>query len=443
MNGEEICQRVIEMCRKEGATDVVASIGESEETMVRFSNNEITVIDDLDQKVCSIFVKVEARKAGTTVEDLSQPSLRTAARKVVAAARNSPPADAYVPLPKGPFRYDPELRMSPPVTTDLDVLVSWTRGAIDAGLKEGAERMAGSLIASNGTYTMATSGDVAASSAGGSLEISLRAFGKDHASGHSVSISPSDGMFSPERAGAEAGEYARLSASPVKGEPGSFRTILGPLAFAGLMNQFGRVSSAFLVDSGMSFLGGKVGQKLAPEWFYLYDDASMPNTYGSSAFDAEGLPTRRTEIIEDGVLKSYLHNSVTAQKYGTGSTANAGLVAPRPFNLEVSPGTKELDELIAEVDSGIMVTNAWYLRYQNYSTGDFSVIPRDAMFLIKKGEVAGSLKELRISENMLRLVGGIQEASRERKWIKWWEVRTPTLSPSVLVGDVRFTRSEI
>lgn len=443
MNGGEVCRRMIELCRKEGATDVVASIGESEETMVRFSNNQITVIDDLELKVCSIFVKVEARKAGTTIEDLSQASLKAAARKVVAAAKNSPPADVYAPLPQGPFGYDPELQSSPPVTTDPEVLVSWTQGAIDAGLKEGAERMAGSLIASNGTYIMATSGDVTAESTGGSLEISLRAFGKDHASGHSVSIAPSDDMFAPERAGAEAGTYAKLAASPVKGEPGNFQAILGPLVFADLMNQLGRVSSAFAVDSGMSFLGGKLGQKVAPEWFYLYDDASLPHTYGSSAFDAEGLPTRRTEIIEDGVLRSYLHNSTTAKKHQTGSTSNAGLVAPRPFNLEASPGTKEADELIAGVDSGIMVTNAWYLRYQNYRTGDFSVIPRDAMFLIKKGEMAGSIKELRISENMLHLVGGIEEASRERKWVKWWEVRTPTLSPTVLVRDVRFTRSEM
>ena len=54
--------------------------------------------------------------------------------------------------------------------------------------------------------------------------------------------------------------------------------------------------------------------------------------------------------------------------------SNAGLIAPHPFNLVVPPGEMTLDELISSVDDGIDVTNDWYLRYQNYSSGDFSTI---------------------------------------------------------------------
>ena len=91
----------------------------------------------------------------------------------------------------------------------------------------------------------------------------------------------------------------------------------------------------------------------------------------------------------------------------------------------------------------MMVTNDWYLRYQNYGTGDFSTIPRDAMFRIKNGQIAGPVKDLRISENILGIVKNIEAMTRERKWVKWWEVDTPTLAPTALVSKVKFTRSQM
>jgi PmbA protein len=95
------------------------------------------------------------------------------------------------------------------------------------------------------------------------------------------------------------------------------------------------------------------------------------------------------------------------------------------------------------VSRGIYVTNDWYLRYNNFQSGDFSTIPRDAMFLIKDGKIESSLKELRISDNMLRILGNIGELSKERKWIKWWEVEVPTLTPIALVKGMKFTRSRM
>jgi PmbA protein len=153
------------------------------------------------------------------------------------------------------------------------------------------------------------------------------------------------------------------------------------------------------------------------------------------------LPTQRTVIFERGVFKSYLHNSTTARKHGTTSTANAGLIAPRPFNLVLTPGDEDLDSLVRSIDLGLYVTNNWYLRYQNYGTGEFSTIPRDAMFLIKNGELVGSVRDLRLSDNMLRLIKNIETVSAARQWVRWWEVSTPALAPHGLVRSAKFTRS--
>ncbi len=441
MKPEEVCKKLLELCRAEGATDVIASVSEFEEGMIRFSNNEVIISDDLVETTCSIFVKVESRKASTTLADLSSGSLRSAAKKVVSAAKNTPPGDIYAPLPNGPFQYDPMLLKQKKVSVEPEDLTGWTQQAIEAGTKEGASRMAGSLIARNADLTFMTTGGAEGQAQGSSLEISVRAFGEGLASGHGVSISASENDFDPTRAGSEAGRLAKMARSPVPAEAGERQAVLGPLVFADLVNQFGRSASAFHVDSGLSFLGGKIGEKVASEKFTLLDDPTLVGTYGSAPFDAEGSPTKANKIVSNGILRTYLHNATTAKKYGTENTSNAGLIAPHPFNLVVPPGEMTLDELISSVDDGIYVTNDWYLRYQNYSSGDFSTIPRDAMFLIKNGELSSSVRELRISENMLNIFKNLEGSTSERVWIKWWEVDVPTLCPSVKVSTMKFTRS--
>lgn len=442
MRAEDICQLVLRACKAQGVNDVVASVAESEGSMVRFSNNEITVVDTLMDTTASIFVNDNGRRAGTNVADLSKKGLEAASRKVVEMAKRAPAATTYAPLPQGPFTYDPKLLDGREVPSDPRSLVGFVKEAIDAARREGAERVAGSLVADNGRFTLQTSAGAFAVARRSAIELSLRAFCAEDASGHSVSVAGSKEDFKPAQAGEEAGRMAKLSLGPAEGEPGEYEAVLGPLVFADLVNQYGRSASAFMVEAGLSFLTDKLGQRVASEAIGLTDDPTMEGTYGASPFDAEGLPTRRNPIIEGGVLKTYLHNSSTAKKFGVATTANAGLVAPRPFNLVVGEGQRSLEEMISSVQKGIYVSNDWYLRYQNYQTGEFSTIPRDAMFLIEGGKLIRPIKELRISDNLLRMLSATKELSKERKWVRWWEVEIPTLCPSALISGVRFTKSK-
>jgi PmbA protein len=441
MRAEEICQLVLRTCKAQGVSDVVVSVGQSEGAMLRFSNDQITVASTLTDVTASIFVNDNGRKAGTSVADLTRRGLEFASKKVVEAAKHAPPGANYAPLPKGPFSYDRKLLEGRTVPSDPKMLVSYVQEAIGAAKAEGAKRVAGSLMVDNGKLTLHTSAGAFGVVKKSSMELSLRAFVSDIASGHAVCVAGRESDFKPAEAGAEAGRQAKLAAEPSGGEPGEYQAVLGPLVFADIVQQAGRQASAFFVDANLSFLADKLDQKVAADSFTLVDDPTLEVSYGSVPFDAEGLPTQRTPIVEGGVLKTYLHNSSTAQKYGSRSTANAGLVAPHPFNLVVGPGESTLQELIASVDKGIYVTNQWYLRYQNFQTGDFSAIPRDAMFLIRDGKLERPLKELRISDNVLRMLSNLRGMTRDRKWIKWWEVEVPVLCPTALVDGVRFTKS--
>ncbi|MEM0449939.1 MAG: TldD/PmbA family protein [Methanomassiliicoccales archaeon] len=440
MKAEDICQLILSTCKSLGAHDVVVSVTQSESSMIRFSNNEITINKELRESTVNLYVNEHGRRASTSTANLSKRSLESMAKKTVETARKSPIQSIYAPLPKGPFKYDYKLLNCPLINSDPKMLVSMVHQAIESAIKEGAERVAGALVLENNKLTLHTSADAFGMMRKSGLEVSLRAF-CGGSSGHSVSVSGNEKNFEPIKAGEEAGRLAKLSVSPSTMEPGLYDVVFGPLTFASFINQLGRSASAFMVEAGLSFLSEKLGNRIGPEELNVYDDPTLQGTYGAAAFDAEGLPCRKNVIIERGVLKTYLHNSTTAAKVGVESTANAGLISPRAFNLVVEEGKHSTQELIKSVDKGIFVSNNWYLRYQNYTTGDFSTIPRDAMFLIENGEFSKPIRELRISDNMNRIFKSILGLSKERKWVHWWEVETPTLSPSALIGGVRFTKS--
>ena len=409
--------------------------------MIRFSNNEITISKSYDESLVSIFLMIKKHRAATTVPLSSTRNLERTVKNLIKTAKITPPADLYAPLPEGPFNYDPKLLEAPGISLHPEILISYVKEAINSALEEGAKKTAGTLIAAKEKIILATSGKVHASQERNSLEISVRAFTSDVSSGHFVSISREEEKFDPSEAGRIAGRIAKSASNPKPGKPGRFTALLGPLVFADLISQVGIVSSAFLVDAGRSFLADKIGSEVACSKLTLIDDPTVADSYGARGFDDEGVPTRRNVIIERGVLRSYLHNSATAKKFGVETTGNAGLISPHPWNLIVEPGEKSFEEILSEIDKGIYVTNDWYLRYQNYRTGDFSTIPRDGMFMIKNGEIHSSIRELRISDNMLRILRNIREISRTRTWIKWWEVNIPTLTPYAVIEDLNFTKS--
>ncbi|MEM2057712.1 MAG: metallopeptidase TldD-related protein, partial [Thermoproteota archaeon] len=162
----------------------------------------------------------------------------------------------------------------------------------------------------------------------------------------------------------------------------------------------------------------------------------------SRTFDDEGIKTRKNIIVEKGTVKGYLHNVKTALKFKTESTGNAGWIMPSPWNLVIEEGSIGFEEALEEIKNGLYIVSNWYTRFQNYSTGDFSTICRDGVFLIENGELKGALKGVRVSDNIVRLFSSISTVCKERKWVRWWEVRTPAYLPAMVANDVRVTKAQ-
>jgi PmbA protein len=306
---------------------------------------------------------------------------------------------------------------------------------------EKAKKVAGVLYAGYGEVEMASSGGAHASEKGTSIDLSIRAFCAKDESGHSVSCSRTLQGFDAESAGKKAALLASLAKGPVEGSPGKYDVLFDPMAFAGLAGLTAGFASAFYVESGFSFLAEKLGRAVASPAVSITDAGNMPGGLGTMSFDDEGVPTQTTEIIKRGVLNTYLHNTSTAKKYLVKTTANAGLVNPGPRNVVLEPGTRSKDDVIAGIRNGLYITNVWYTRFQNYRTGDFSTIPRDAILVVKDGEFVGSVKNIRVTENLENLLKKITAVSNRPEWVRWWEVETPVYLPYVLAESVNITKS--
>src|SRR5438552_7354449 len=169
------------------------------------------------------------------------------------------------------------------------------------------------------------------------------------------------------------------------------------------------------VYRGASFLAGKLGHKIAGDNVTVIDDGTIPGGFGTSPFDGEGVPTRRTLVIENGTLKSYLLNTYTAKKLGLQTTANAsrglaGTPGIGPGNYFLQPGTKTPQQIIAGIGEGLYVTE--FLGHGvNLVTGDYS---RGASGLwISGGELTFPVEEITVAGNLKQMFFNISEVGND------------------------------
>ncbi len=429
-------EMIMRIAKSAGFGDVVIISTEMERTQVRFANGDISISKKWLSRSTEVFVEKDKRIAATEISVYNEESIERSLKELYRMLGSIEPKEDYFGIAEPSPNYEEIQDTYDPQLLNADPAELAKRG-IDA---TGLDRVAGVLYIDHTKTYLSTSNGAEAEDHGTGVEISIRAFKGDLASGHATTSSRVLSKFNPEKAGEKAGRIAEMVNSPVLGEPGKYEVIFDPLSFGNLISMMGMFTSAMAVEAGFSFLKDKLGKRVASENFTLKDIGNMPNGYGTRKFDDEGVSTRSTDIIKNGVLQTYLLNHSYAKKYGMENTANAGLSMPHPWNLYVEPGNFSEDEIF-DVKEGLYITNIWYTRFQNYITGDFSTIPRDGIFLVKNGEIKGAVKNIRISDNLQRMLENITATGRNLEQIHWWEAETPVNVPYIRIRDVGITRA--
>ena len=235
-----------------------------------------------------------------------------------------------------------------------------------------------------------------------------------------------------EQVGKEAARRTLRRLGARKAKTAHVPVVLDPMVANSMLEHIFEGVNGDSVYRGASFLAGKLGQQIAGSNITVIDDGTMIGGFGTSPFDGEGIPTRRTVVIENGILKSYLLNTYTAKKLGLETTANAsrglaGTPGIGPGNYFLQAGTKSPQQIIGNIKDGLYVTEFLGMGV-NLVTGDYS---RGASGLwIVNGELAYPVEEITVAGNLKDIFNNISEIGSDL------EFRGSVASPTIRIDGL-------
>jgi PmbA protein len=428
----ELVKSALARARLRGACAADAVVVESDAREVRVRGDDVEFVTQQRSRTLGLRAFVKApeglRVAITSTSDLAEATALQLVDDTVELAGATAP-DPCAGLPEGGFAESlPELDLIRPEERDVPLEAR----IADARRAEAAARGLDPRV------TNSQGSDASSSFARIAFGNSQGFFGEYESAHHSIVSVPvasengsmqTDWWASTARSLAaleEPGAVGRRAAERALRRLGSRRvkTCKVPVIFEAvtarslLSHLAGCVSGGALYRKA-SFLCGRLGERIASDAVTVVDDGRRRSGLGSRPFDGEGLPTRRTVVLEKGVLKSWLLDGYSARKLGLASTGNASRSpgsAPgaSATNLWLDPGDSSLEEMIAGTERGLLVTWLFGPGF-NPVTGDFS---RGAAGLwIEDGRVAYPVHEITIAGNLGEMLAGIDAVGRTVEWL--------------------------
>ena len=179
-------------------------------------------------------------------------------------------------------------------------------------------------------------------------------------------------------------------------------------AAASLLGVFSSIFSAEAAQKGLSLLKGREGEAIASEAVTIVDDPHRPHSAASQPFDGEGVPTRKKNVVEKGVLQTLLHNLTTAAKQGVATTGNAArgyasAVGVAPSNFYIAPSQESVEAMLARMGEGFLITEVSGLHAgANQISGDFSLLAKG--FAVRGGQKAEPVEQITVAGNFFAVL---------------------------------------
>ena len=416
---------VVAQAIKGGATDAEAVAREGDEFSVNVRMGQVETLTESGSRALGLRVFLGTRSASTSTSDLTPGGIRQLVEGALALARVTE-EDPFTGLPDagdfGSIDGDLHLYFDDVYSLPSSERIEWARRAEAAALAADpriANSNGASFDAATGSKVLVNSrgfaGSYRTSYAGISVSpLAVDANGAMQRDAWWSSARRMADLESPESVGREAARRAlrRLGARRVPTQQAPI--VFAPEIARSLIGSIFEAASGDVIWRGASFLAGKLEQTIAAPAVTVLDDNTMllpsgVGGFGTSPFDGEGLPSRCTVVVQEGILRSYLLNTYTARKLGMQSTHNAsrGLAGTPGIgcgNLYLHPGKQTPEEMIAEVQSGLYVTSLMGFG-TNIVTGDYS---RGATGLwIENGQLTHAVEEITIAGNLKEMLRNI------------------------------------
>jgi PmbA protein len=443
MDLKEVANDVVARAMAGGASAAEAVVREGSEfsTVVRLSNVE--TLKESGSKAIGVRVFFGQRAASTYSTDFSSASLQQMVNSALTLARvtsEDPFAGLADADQHGSLEGDLDLYHEDVYSLSTSDRIDYARRAEKAALEVDPRirnSEGGSFDAATGSKVLATSNGFLGEYRQSYCSVSAVPVAQDEHGAmqrdfwYSVARTLQR-LDSPEHVGQVAAQRTlrRLGARKVK--TARVPVIFDPQVARSLLSEICDAVNGDQIYRGASFLAGKLGQHIAGDNVTVIDDGTMRGGFGTSPFDGEGVPSRRTVVIERGELKSYLLNTYTARKLGLKTTGNASRgLAGNPGigsgNFFLQPGSRTREQIIADVPDGLYLTE--FLGFGvNLVTGDFS---RGASGQwIHNGELAYPVEEITVAGNLKDMLCNISEIGSDL------EFRGATASPTLRIDGL-------
>src|SRR5580704_9647754 len=418
---ESLATDVVKLAIKAGASDAEAVFREGDEFSVNVRMGQVETLKESGSRAIGLRVFVGKHSASASTSDLTADGIRQLVEGAMALA-NVTEEDPFVGLPEteefGAIKEDLHLYFEDVYSLAGSERIEWARRAETAAMAADpriTNSDGGSFDAATGSKVLANSrgfvGSYRSSYAGVSAApLAVDANGQMQRDGWWSSARRMSNLESPEAVGAEAGRRTvrRLGARRVATQ--RVPIVFAPEVARSLIGTVFDAASGDAIWRHASYLAGKLGETIGAATITIVDDSTMllpsgVGGFGSTPFDGEGLPSRRTVLVEGGVLRNYMLNTYAARKLGMKSTHNAsrGLAGAPGIgcgNLYLEPGTQTPEEIIGDVKAGLYVTSLMGFG-TNLVTGDYS---RGATGLwIENGQLTHAVEEVTVAGNLAEM----------------------------------------
>ena len=438
---ESTARRLLELARQQGASQAEVSCSESRGLNVGVRMGEVETVESNQDRGIGVTVYFGKKKGSASTGDVREESLVATVAQACAIARHTED-DAAAGLA------DADL-----MATDLREFDTWhpvEMSADEAVARALACEAAGRAVdarignSDGASFGSGLSLGVYANSHGfvgaerdthytlGCALIAGQGEGMQRDGWYSTALSL-DGVEDAVSVGRIAAERALARLNPRSVPTGAMPVIFSAEVARSLIGHYVSAVSGGSLYRRASFLCDSVGQRVFPAWFGILEDPFLPRGFRSAAFDGEGVATRRSPLVEGGIVQRYVLGSYSARKLGLATTANAGGVhnlevttnAGGVHNLDVTANIDNVQTIVRGQSRALLVTELMGQGI-NLITGDYS--RGAAGFMIENGELAYPVDGITIAGNLRGMFDAVEAVGADI------DPRSHIRTGSILVG---------
>ena len=433
-----IFQQMVDEARALGVTEIEAVVAGETQALTRFANNAIH--QNVSERVVSVSVRpvIDGRTARATTNRVDRDAIRDVVGQAIAITRLTE-ADGELPPLAGRAEY-------PGVTR-------WYEGTANAAPAERANAVADAIRVVEGAgqtaagiystgesvFSLFNSRGIAAHHAETIARFSITAMASD-SSGWAKSSACDHRGLDVLGLARTAARKATGSLAPRELPAGKYTVILEPAAVLDLVGQMFADFSATAIRDERSFLNDRLGKKLFGENITIYDDATHSGQSGPP-FDGEGVPRKRLTLVDRGVVKDIAYCRQAAALAGVEATGH-GYPLPNefgeaPMNIVIAGGESSVEDMVASIGRGVLVTRLWYIREVDPYEKIFTGMTRDGTFLVEDGQVTAGLRNFRFNESLIEMLSNVEALSLPVR--ASGEETFDMVAPAMKVRDFHFT----